>query len=313
MSTRDVAPLGPFAHEAFLYESPSEHVDRCAAFIEEGLDAQQPVLVAVPSYRLEVLQPRFAAAGDRVRFEPMEGMGRNPAWIIPAWADFAGPHVAAERPARGIGEPIWPARSAAELVECARHESLLNLAFAHAAGFTLLCPYDVAGLSDEVLEGAHRNHPTIRRGSGVEDSADYHGDIPAALTTPLPPPPPDVCFERFDLTTLGEVRDLVREVGRGSGLPRDRIDDLTVVATEAVTNSVRHAGGHGTIGIWQDGGRVVCEVRDAGTITDPLAGRRRPDLERHGGRGLWLIQQLADLVQHRVTPEAQVLRIHVAA
>jgi anti-sigma regulatory factor (Ser/Thr protein kinase) len=309
----DTAPLGPFAHEAFLYGSPAEHLDRCAAFIEEGLDAQEPVLVAVPSYRLEVLAPRFAAAGDRVRFENMEEMGRNPAWIIPAWADFAGPHVADGQPARGIGEPIWPARSADQLVECARHESLLNLAFAQATGFTLLCPYDVEGLSDEVLEGALHNHPTIHQHDRTEASDSYHGDIPAALATPLPAPPPDVRFERFDLTTLTEVRDRARRLGAEARLGTERIEDLAVVTTEAATNSVRHGGGHGTIGLWRDGDGVVCEIRDSGTITDPLAGRRRPDLDRHGGRGLWLIQQLADLVQHRVTPDAQVLRIHLGA
>ncbi|MGI8873571.1 MAG: hypothetical protein ACR2KP_04455 [Egibacteraceae bacterium] len=31
---------------------------------------------------------------------------------------------------RGAGEPIWPERRPAELVECQRHESLLNVAFA---------------------------------------------------------------------------------------------------------------------------------------------------------------------------------------
>jgi anti-sigma regulatory factor (Ser/Thr protein kinase) len=311
LTALETAPLGSFAHEAFLYESPAQHLDRCAAFIEEGLDLDEPVLVAVPSYRLDVLAPRFAAAGDRVRFENMEEMGRNPAWIIPAWADFAGPHVADERPARGIGEPIWPARSADQLVECARHESLLNLAFAQATGFTLLCPYDVEGLPDDVLDGALRNHPTIHQHDRTEASDRYHGDVPAALSAPLPPPPPDVRFRPFELTTLTELRERVRELGAEAGLATDRIEDLAVVTTEAATNSVRHAGGHGTVGLWRDGGRVVCEIRDSGTITDPLAGRRRPDLERHGGRGLWLIQQLADLVQHRVTPDAQVLRIHV--
>jgi anti-sigma regulatory factor (Ser/Thr protein kinase) len=311
VSALGTAPLDPFAHEAFLYASPGEHTERCAAFIEEGLDAGEDVLVAVPSSRLEALQPRFAAAGDRVRFEPMEVMGRNPAWIIPAWAEFALPHAVAGRPARGIGEPIWAERSPDELVECVRHESLLNLAFQEAAGFTLLCPYDTSSLLADVLETALHNHPTVHDHRGTGSSDRYLGDIPDSLGTALPAPPPDARFQRFDLTSLVALRDLARRAGIQAGLGHDRIEDLAVVTTEAATNSVRHAGGHGCIGLWREGPRVVVEVRDDGALEDPLAGRRRPDHAGHGGRGLWLMQQLADLVQHRTTPTGQVFRIHV--
>ena len=70
----------------------------------------------------------------------MVELGRNPACIIPAWREFlrdAGPG-----PIVGIGEPVWPGRSDAELVECSRHESLLNLAFDGGRPWRLLCPYD---------------------------------------------------------------------------------------------------------------------------------------------------------------------------
>ena len=46
---------------------------------------------------------------------------------------------------RGIGEPIWAERSASELSECQLHESLINLAFADADDFRLICPYDTGG------------------------------------------------------------------------------------------------------------------------------------------------------------------------
>ena len=54
---------------------------------------------------------------------------------------------------RGIGEPISAARAADELVECQRHESLLNLAFP-SAPLWLLCPYDVETLPPDVLDEA---------------------------------------------------------------------------------------------------------------------------------------------------------------
>jgi hypothetical protein len=54
-------------------------------------------------------------------------------------------------------------------------------------------------------------------------------------------------------------------------------------------------------------------VRDAGRIADPLAGRIRPAIEQVNGRGLWLINQLCDLVQVRAVPGGQVLRLHMSA
>ncbi len=52
-------------------------------------------------------------------------------------------------------------------------------------------------------------------------------------------------------------------------------------------------------------------MRDHGHISDPLAGRLAPPLEQHGGRGLWLVNHLGDLVQIRSSPEGTVVRVHM--
>ena len=55
--------------------------------------------------------------------------------------------------------------------------------------------------------------------------------------------------------------------------------------------------------MWSEGGSVLCQVEDdGGPIADPLVGRRRPTLEQDGGRGLWLVNHLSDLVQIRSRP-----------
>jgi hypothetical protein len=41
----------------------------------------------------------------------------------------------------------------------------------------------------------------------------------------------------------------------------------------------------------------VCQVRDGGRLTDPLAGRRPPEVGRSSGLGLLLVNDLADLVR----------------
>jgi hypothetical protein len=61
----------------------------------------------------------------------------------------------------------------------------------------------------------------------------------------------------------------------------------------------------------RDGSGVICEVCDKGRIVDPLAGRRRPSINAAGGRGLWIANQLCDLVQLRTFAGGGVVRLHM--
>ena len=62
---------------------------------------------------------------------------------------------------------------------------------------------------------------------------------------------------------------------------------------------MRHGGGEGTLSSGATPDAVICEVRDRGRIEDPLAGRVEPAAGAEGGRGLWMANQLCDLVQIR--------------
>jgi anti-sigma regulatory factor (Ser/Thr protein kinase) len=74
---------------------------------------------------------------------------------------------------------------------------------------------------------------------------------------------------------------------------------MGLAVTEAMTNTVRHAGGRGVLRIWHDGAGLTCEVRDTGHITDPMVGRRLAPTTENSGRGLVLVHELSDLVQVR--------------
>jgi len=52
------------------------------------------------------------------------------------------------------------------------------------------------------------------------------------------------------------------------------------------------------------------EVTDGGHIDDPLVGRRMPLPLASGGRGVYLVNQLCDLVQIRSSPKGTTVRIH---
>src|SRR4051812_10283029 len=140
-----------FAHEALLYAGIDAFVDGCAAFIREGVASGEPVLVVVGAEKIALLREALNGDADEVHFADMAEVGTNPAWIIPAWQDFVDTHLRVDRPVRGIGEPICTDRGPVQLVECQRHESLLNVAFAHTPAWQLLCPYDTGALPDAVI------------------------------------------------------------------------------------------------------------------------------------------------------------------
>jgi hypothetical protein len=55
---------------------------------------------------------------------------------------------------------------------------------------------------------------------------------------------------------------------------------------------------------------MVCEIRDKGRFHKPLVDRERPLRSIAAPRGLWLANQLCDLVQIRSLPEGTVVRLH---
>src|ERR1700730_2715407 len=148
-----------FSHEALLYSDMDEYLDGTLTFIGEGLAASEPVLVVVGAPKIAALKARLGPDAGRVQFKNMADVGGNPARIIPACHAFVESHAGAGLPFRGIGEPIYPERSAAELVECQRHEALLNVAFDEGPAWRLLCPYNTTALAPDVVEEAHRSHP----------------------------------------------------------------------------------------------------------------------------------------------------------
>jgi anti-sigma regulatory factor (Ser/Thr protein kinase) len=307
------ADAGGFVHEALLYAGLEEFVRGALSFIRAGLEADEPVLVVVDSDKIRALRAELNGDGDRVHFADMAEVGVNPARIIPAWRDFVDAHAVDGRAVRGIGEPIWAARSADELVECQLHESLLNLAFADAPAFRLLCPYDTDSLDDAVIAEALCSHPTVVEGEDRRPSAAYRGleAIAAPFDEPLLDPPSAPHELVFGSDSLAAARQLVYVRATSAGLSLSRMHDLALAVNEVATNSILHGGGEGVLRIWEHGDALICEVRDAGRMNRPLVGRERPDDGLDRGRGLWIANQLCELVQVRTFADGTAVRMHM--
>jgi anti-sigma regulatory factor (Ser/Thr protein kinase) len=307
-------PRPGFSHRALLYTGEEGFVDGTLPFIHAGLDSGEPTLVVVGPRKIEILSEALNGDGDLVHFADMVEIGTNPARIIPVWHEFVDRHAAAGSGLRGIGEPVWPKRSAAELSECRRHEELLNVAFAHAAGFDLLCPYDTSALDAAVIDAISRSHPRVIDGDGERASDTYPGvrALAAPFAEPLADPPDRTDWLPVDATTLAELRAHVRSHAVAAALDERLVDDLVIGVHELACNSIKHGGGHGIVGVWRSPDAVVCEVRDSGEFDAPLAGRRAPDPLLPHGRGLWLANQLCDLVQLRTGADGTVARVYMS-
>jgi hypothetical protein len=290
-------------HEALFYEDTSDYVELITCFALEGLDADEPVLIAVPEPRLDVLRH---VLGGAVTFVDMREEGRNPGRIIPLLRSFLDEHPG--RGARCVAEPAWPERTPAETIETHRHEALMNAAF-RGEDVHIVCPYGTSELDSIVIEDATRTHPTVVSAGGRHASRCYVDPmlVYAASESPLPEPFADPV--QIDLDGLASFRHEVESLAPAA--LGGRVSDLVIAANEAAVNTLVHGDG-GTARLWCEGDDIVVEVRDRGVIEDPLAGQRLPDPLQESGRGLWLMHQLCDLVEVRSGVDGTVVRLHMA-
>ena len=118
--------------------------------------------------------------------------------------------------------------------------------------------------------------------AAVRDSGGAFLEIYRTMPrTRLPPDP----------TSPAIGRRFVADVLWQRGFPTDAIDDAVLLASEAITNAVVHAGTPVDVVVVADASMARIEVHD-GCPVSPLVGDAAA--ERWGGRGLRVIQALAE-------------------
>ena len=130
----------------------------------------------------------------------------------------------------------------------------------------------------------------------------FEADLPAAQAV--------VSHRRFGADDYALVRADVRARASSAGLSAERTADLVLAVHEVAVNSAQHGRGASELRIWETDQALVCEVRGAGRIADPMVGRRPPPWQDEHGRGLWMANQLCDLVQVRSRAAGTTVRIH---
>lgn len=310
-----------YRHECVMYSGIDEFVAMAVTFIAGGLDRNQPVLVAVIEPRLRAIRDALGDAADRVVFIDMAELGQNPARILPEWRDFVA--RSGGRPMRGVGEPIWAGRRATEIVECQFLESLLNVAVDPDTPLWLLCPYDIASLTDDVIAEARRAHPVVGSSPRLDDRGSQHSaelrtadgqddgiidHLQALFTAELPAP-----LRSATSGTYCSTRDLAVEVlqqAAAAGIATMRSVKLATAVGEIAAAGAGQSGGPVDVRFWQDEHALVCEVRDDGVICDPMVGRGTTLVAQTRDRSIRLANELCDLVQVRSGTAGTTVRVH---
>jgi hypothetical protein len=160
-----------------------------------------------------------------------------------------------------------------------------------------------------VVEEAACSHPWLLR-EGVEGASDRYAAPEGAFDAPLAPPPAgasEAVVEGHPSPSL--FGSLLDRPARRAGLSAWRVEDLALALT-AVATSLTRRGGRLSVRTWAEGPAVVSEIWSSRRIADPLAGREWPPTDAGHGRGLWVANQLCDLLQLRSTPAGTVVRLH---
>lgn len=109
-----------------------------------------------------------------------------------------------------------------------------------------------------------------------------------------------------DAATVPLCRRVLRSILLDLGVAAEQVDTVELVVSEAAGNAVRHAYEHPgqryqfTVAVGGDRVCVQVEDRGRGFLRSVIEA---PDLEQLGGRGLWLMEQLADTVTFTSLPD----------
>jgi hypothetical protein len=310
-TTAPIRARQSFRHEALLWHSRSDYVASLVPFVLEGLDADEAVLVGATPEHAGWIRDELGARAAEVQFVDLSQLAHNPARIIPALQELLEGSCGPGRPARGIGEPVWPGRGPDEDRESQLNEALLNLAIDPDLPFWLVCPYDAEHLDAETLAEAGRSHPALVTATSYAGSGSYRGwdHARALFTAELP----DLRGADTEVHVADATLDLAAEQvtlrATASDLLSDRVVGLSDVVRGLVVAGGRRGAGSARLRLWDEPSELVCEIFDRTTIDDFLVGRRPPTSSQRDP--FWIANQVCDLVQVRSSDHGTTVRLHM--
>jgi anti-sigma regulatory factor (Ser/Thr protein kinase) len=292
-------------HNAFVYGSDEEYVERSVAFLKDGLEAGERAIVVNTRDGLAMMRDALGPDAERVAFLDVSSTYTRPARAVAMYYGAFLEHLRTAPSVRAVAD-FQCGPTPRDWEEWTGYEAITNLAYAHLPVW-VVCTYNANGLPDPVLEGVWSTHPEVLADGWVKsDQFEDPRELVRRLT-PAPEPLPELrsfsAGEDLELFREQLARELVAEE-----VPQAKVLDMLVAGTEIAANAVRHGAGIEEVRVGRAQGRFVCEVIDrGGGFDDPVAGYLAP---REGaGTGLWVARQLTWRVESFHSPRGFTVRI----
>ena len=162
-----------FRHRLLIYGSDDEYVAAVVPYLLEGIACSDAVVAAPSKRQGGLLRDALGEDARHVEFldsadwyRSLRSAANGYRTLVKERFDGGAPWI------RIIGDAVWAGRSAPEVAEWFRYESMVNLALASSPA-TIMCSYDGRSLPEEVLVGARRTHPEVAGAGDVTASPAY--------------------------------------------------------------------------------------------------------------------------------------------
>lgn len=292
-----------FQHELVLHSSTEEMVEFIVPFVQDGVTAGEPTLLAV---RPETAEAVLATVGPSPYLVVLPAIGQpgRAAADLRATDALLTDHSAKASRVRILNqEPTVPG---SHWHEWRRLEAIVNLGLRDHQAWAV-CVYDRNALTVDQAEDLRATHPLIWSGAEHLCNARYqdpitfigkHMDAPADPVEELTP------STEFLNPSPATARAAVADFTAEAGMLAPDSENLVIATSEAVANAIMHGRPPVVLRLWTQPGRVTVTVTDIGTgPTDPFVGllpAGHPGQQPgEPGLGLWISHQLVDITHRR--------------
>jgi anti-sigma regulatory factor (Ser/Thr protein kinase) len=300
-----------YFHEAAFYSSDDELLDLVVPFLEGGIAAGEPTLMAFGSANEKLV--RSVMDVSKLTVIPGTEQYLRPAVAIRSYREALAGYVAGgATQIRAVGEVPHPGHG--ELWDWwSRYEAVVNRAY---DDFPIwgLCPYDTRITPDHVLGDVRRTHPNLVGADGRHLRNDEYQEpasfLPSWQDAPRPVLPDGPPLAELTDPSAADARQAVRVALAPANIDPARTQDFVMAVSEVVTNGFVHGRPPLRVRIWRESDSAVVTVTDGGGgPADPFAGLVAAQESRSAGVGLWMAHQICRHVAMYGDDEGFVVRL----